>query len=238
MKITSKAIGAALACVLAGCAGAAVTQQSQSVPVTAAKPSQIVVYPFAVNPNEVTLNQSILQRAYRNVSGEDQSQQQTTLAHDTAQSICQQVAASLGKKGYSASCQQRGSALPGANALVVDGQFTDLSEGNRLRRLVIGFGAGASKLDTNVQVFHLADTKSNEVLGFSTHADSGKMPGAAVTGPAGAAAGGGAAAVVGANAAMGGAKTFTSATAYLAQKTADQIVESVEKYCTQQGWTP
>jgi hypothetical protein len=63
------------------------------------------------------------------------------------------------------------------------------------------------------------------------------MPGAAVMAPAGVAAGAGAAAVAGTNAAMGGAKTYTSATGYLADHTADQIVDSVTKYYAQQGWS-
>jgi hypothetical protein len=233
----SRSIGAMLAVGLIGCAGASVTQQSQSAPAASTRPSQIVVYPFAVNANEVTLNQSILQRAYRNFSGEDQSAEQTKLAHDTAQKICDSVSASLVKKGYSASCQPRGAAIAADNAMVIDGQFTDINEGNRLRRLVIGFGAGASKLDTSVQVFQRADGASNQLLDFTTHADSGHMPGAAVMAPAGAAAGAGAAAVAGTNVAMGGAKTYTSATGYLADKTADQIVDSVTKYYAQQGWS-
>ena len=74
-------------------------------------------------------------------------------------------------------------------------------------------------------------------MDFTTHADSGKMPGAAVTGGAGAAAGGSAAVIIGANAVMGGAKTFSSSTSYLADKTADQIVQTLTQYYTQQGWT-
>jgi hypothetical protein len=55
-------------------------------------------------------------------------------------------------------------------------------------------------------------------------------------GPAGTAAGGSTAAVVGTNAAMGGAKTYASSTAFLADKTADQIVQTVTQYYVQQGW--
>src|SRR5690242_5931384 len=211
MKINlAKLAAATLAIALAGCSGAKVTQQTQSAPASTLRPAQIVVYPFAVDPNEVTLNQSIVQRAYRNLSGEDQSAQQTQLAHDAAQRICDQVSSALTKKGYSASCQPRGTAISADNTIVIDGEFTDINEGNRLRRLVIGFGAGASTLDTSVHVVQRAAESSNPVLDFTTHADSGHMPGAAVMAPAGVAAGAGAAAVAGTNAAMGGAKTFRS----------------------------
>ena len=74
------------------------------------------------------------------------------------------------------------------------------------------------------------------MLAFSTHADSGKMPAAAVMAPVGVAAGGGAAAVVGMNAAVGGAKTYSSSTSSLAKKTSDQIVKTVTDYTARAGW--
>jgi hypothetical protein len=221
---------------LVGCAAASVSQQSQSVPINNTRPAQIVIYPFAVDTTDVTLNQSIVQRAYRTVSNQDQSAEQKKIAHETAHNICVKVAATLSQNGYQAVCQERGIPVVESNVVVVDGQFTNISEGNRLRRLVIGLGAGASALDSHVDVFQKTAQGTRQILDFTTHADSGKMPGAAVMGPAGAAAGGSAAAVVGTNAAMGGAKTYASSTAFLADKTADQIVQTLTQYYAQQGW--
>jgi hypothetical protein len=125
----------------------------------------------------------------------------------------------------------------GNNVLVLDGQFTDINEGNRLRRMVIGLGVGASTLDSVVQVVQKTDQGSSELLDFSTHADSGYMPGAGVTGPAGAAAGGAAAvATLAVNVAAGGVKTYTSSTSYLVDKTSAQIVQLVVNYYNRQGW--
>ena len=225
-----------IAIVLAGCARASVSQQSQSVPISNDRPTQIAVYPFAVDASEVTLNQSIFQRAYRSVSHENESEHQLKIAHETAHDICDQIAADLKQKGYQALCQERGTAVNGSNVMIVDGQFTNISEGNRLRRLVIGFGAGSSVLDADVKVFQKTAQGTRQILQFTTHADSGKMPGAAVTAGAGAAAGGSTAMIVGANTAMGGAKIRTSATSYLTGKTSEQIVQTVTQYFTQQGW--
>jgi hypothetical protein len=221
---------------LLGCAGASVSQQSQSAPINNTRPSQIVVYPFAVDTSEVILNQSVVQRAYRSMSNEDESAQQKKIARDTAHNICVQVAASLSQKGYSSVCQERGIPVLGSNVIVVDGEFTNISEGNRLRRLVIGFGVGASMLDSNVNVFQKTAEGTLQILDFTTHADSGKMPGAALMGPAGAAAGGSAVAVVGANAAVGGVKTYASSTGFLVDKTVDQVVQTLTRYYAQQGW--
>lgn len=221
-----------------GCAGAQVTQQNSAAPVTAAPPTQAFVYPFAVDASDVTLNQSIFQKAYRNMSGEDQGAQQLQIAHQTAQNICVQVAANLTQKGITTTCLQREVPPTGNNILVLDGEFTDINEGNRLRRMVVGLGAGASKLDAVVEVYQKTDHGSNELLNFSTHADSGYMPGAGVTGPAGAAAGGAAAAAsLGVNLAAGGVKNYTSSTGFLVDKTTDQIVELVVAYYNRQGWS-
>jgi hypothetical protein len=221
-----------------GCAGAQVTQQSTAAPISAGPPTAVFVYPFAVSASDVSLNSSIFQVAYRNMSGEDQDAQQLQIAHQTAQNICVQVASNLTQKGITATCLQRGTPPTGNNVLILDGQFTDISEGNRLRRMVIGLGVGASKLDSVVQVIQKTDRGSTEVMDFSTSADSGYMPGAGVTGPAGAAAGGAvAAASIGVNIAAGGVKSYTSSTGFLVDKTTDQIVELVTAYYNRQGWS-
>jgi hypothetical protein len=226
-----------LAVSVLGCAGAQVTQQSSAAPITNTRPSQVFVYPFAVNASDVSLNSGFFQVAYRQMSDDNPTDQQAQIAHQTAQNICIQVAADLTQKGINATCLQRGVPPTGNNVLILDGQFTDISEGNRLRRMVIGLGSGQSKVDTVVQVIQRTDQGSTEILDFETTADSGYMPGAGITGPAGAAAGGAtAAASLGVNLAAGGVKNYTSSTGYLADKTTDQIVELVANYYNRQGW--
>ena len=224
------------ALVMAGCASAAVTQQAQRQPADFDQTTQIVVYPFAADANDVTLNQSIIQRAYRGATSENVNAAQLQIAHDTAQAVCEQVVSDLKGSGYNAVCVQRGTFVAGGNILIVDGALTNISEGNRLRRLVIGFGAGSSTLDSNVSMYQRVGGNLNQVLAFSTHADSGKMPGAAVMAPVGVAAGGGAAAVAGVNAAVGGAKTYSSSISSLAKKTSEQIVKTVTDYTARAGW--
>jgi hypothetical protein len=229
---------ALLALAAFGCAGAQVAQQSSSAPITDTPPTAVVVYPFAVNAADVSLNSGIFQVAYRNMSGEDQSAQQLKIAHQSAQNICVKVAANLTQHGISTTCLQRGVPPTGNNVLILDGQFTDINEGNRLRRMVIGLGAGQSTLDSVVQVIQKTNQGSTEILDFSTHADSGYMPGAGVTGPAGAAAGGAAAAAsLAVNVAAGGVKSYTSSTGFLVDKTTDQVVQMLVNYYNRQGWS-
>jgi hypothetical protein len=226
-----------LAVVTLGCAGAQVSQQSSSAPVMASRPSQIFVYPFAVSASDVSLNSGIFQVAYRNMTDENQDAQQQDLARQTAHNICVQIAANLTAKGITTTCLERGVPPTGNNVLLLDGQFTDISEGNRLRRMVIGLGAGASKVDTVIQVIQKTDQGTSEIMDFATNADSGYMPGAGIMGPAGAAAGGAtAAASLAVNVAAGGVKSYTSSTGFLVDKTTDQVVNVVVAYYNRQGW--
>jgi hypothetical protein len=227
-----------IAIALGGCASATATIQSQAVPLQQTRPNAIVVYPFSVDPSDVTLNQSIIQRAYRNMSGENQDSQQTRIARDTAENVCLEIINALQQKGWNASCLERGTPAVGNNILVVEGEFTDINEGNRLRRLVIGFGAGASTLDTNVSLYQRSGADYQKLLDFTTHADSGKMPGAAVTGGAGAAAGAGAGVIVGTNAALGAGKTYRSSTSQLGDQTAQEVFDQLDGYFSQHGWNP
>ncbi len=213
--------------------------QVQGAPVANGTPSQIIVFPFATSTADVSVNQGIGAKLYRNYSGEDETAEQAQLAQSTAQNICTQVATSLASNGWNAACQPRGTPVTGSNTLIVDGAFTDISEGNRLRRMVIGLGVGASVVDTQVGLYQYSNGASTQLLTFSTHADSGKMPGVGITGPAGAAAGGAtAAASIGINVAATGVKNITSSTAYLTDQSAKQIVSQTNNYFSQQGWSP
>lgn len=236
-SIITRPIYAMLAAVVFGCAGAQVTGQTESAPVANSRPGQIVVYPFSVASSEVTLNQSLFQRTYREWSDQNQSQEQLDLAHQTAHNVCVQVAADLTQKGYTARCLDRGITPSGDNVLIVDGEFNNISEGNRLRRLVIGLGTGQSVIDTTVVVAQKTSEGTQQLMEFATHADSGSTPGAAIMGAPGMAVGGAAAvASVGANVAAGGVKNYRSSTGSLADMTVKQVVDQVTNYYLQQRW--
>lgn len=226
-----------LGAIVAGCADASVAPESQSAPVTGGPPSAIYTYPFAATAQDVTLNQGFFQKTYQNLTGSNTDQNQVQIAEATAQTLAANMVQELQAKGYNAVQVTRGTPVNGNNVLIVDGEIVDINEGNRLRRMVIGLGTGQATLDTKVQVYQMSNGSATQILDFTTHADSGSMPGAALTAPAGAAAGGAAAAAsMAANLAGGAAKTYTSSSGYLAKKTADQSVNYMSQYFGQQGW--
>jgi hypothetical protein len=198
-------------------------------------PVDIIVFPFATSVAEVTLNQGLGPRIYQNYSAEEeQSTSQLQLAQSTAQNICIEVANSLANKGWNAACQPRGIPLTAGNALIVDGAFTDQSEGNRQGRPVIGLGAGTSTLDTRVGLYRYSNGNATQLLTFTTHADVGKTPAAGGT----EAEGGAGATTIGVDAGAAAVKNTTSAIAYLTDQSARQIAAQVTSYFSQQAMLP
>jgi hypothetical protein len=248
-RIIPNAIYAFIVIAISACSGSAgggltagatsSAAQVEGAPVASGRPVQIVVFPFSTSSAEVTLNQGIGAKLYREYADQNQTAEQTQLAQATAQNICMQVATSLASNGWNSACQPRGTPVTGSNTLIVDGIFSDISQGNRAERMVIGLGVGASVVDTQVTLYQYSNGNSAELMTFTTHADSGKMPGVGITGPAGAAAGGAAAAAtLGIGVASSGVKSVTSSTGYLVDQSAKQIVSQANSYFSQQGWNP
>jgi len=222
---------------LGGCAQTTVQPQlTQTTGGPMPRPNQVVVFPFAVNPAQVTENQGLIQGVINNLGSTTDSQREEATGQDAANAMADEMVKKITALGLPAVRLQRGMPLP-ANSLVIDGHFVDVNEGNRLERTVIGLGLGQSTMDTEVQVYAPSSSGYRLVLEFKTHADSGAMPGAAITGPAGAAAAGGlTAGIAAANIAASGVKGYMSSVGPMASHSANQAVQYMEGFFIQNGW--
>jgi hypothetical protein len=141
---------------------------------------------------------------------------------------------SISKLGLRAELAGRDTPAP-PHAVIVVGQLVDVKKGDNFERLVVGFGAGQSHLDMRVLVYDVGD-RPFELMEFKSHADSGRLPGAAITLGAGAATGGltaigGVGALVG-----GGIKTYRYAVEQLAKRSARHATGYMSEYFARQGW--
>jgi hypothetical protein len=119
--------------------------------------------------------------------------------------------------------------------LSVEGQILSINEGNKTRRLILGFGAGASEVRTLTQVYEVTGGAHRLVDDFYTTAKSSRKPGFGPMGGAGAAAGRAAtsAAVSGGL----GLVTERSQTAEAdAQHAAREIAKQLAKFFVEQRW--
>ena len=228
---------------IAGCASTVVKSQYESAPLRLQRPSQIYVYNFAVTRQEVKENQGPLQGTVNEFKGETTFENEGKIAEEVQTVAADELVERIQNLGLPAQRVSATTPLP-KGSLGITGQFLDVDEGNRTRRLVIGFGSGQSKVDIRVQLYGFGldpsrsapETAPTKLLEFETHADSGSMPGALVTAGAGAAAGAGAGMVVGANAAIGGAKSYRSSMGVMTAKSVQQAGDFMSEFFGRQGW--
>lgn len=144
-------------------------------------PTRILVYDFAVDPSRVSEYQGIMRQQ---PSIRNPHERQRALGDSVVTQLTANLIDGLRRMGFTIERAPRGTE-PKNNDLIIDGRVLLVDEGNPLRRLVLGFGSGAAKLETQVQVFGMGQQKP--LLEFLTRADSGRLPGAVVTLPIGAA---------------------------------------------------
>ncbi|HEY2918125.1 MAG TPA: DUF4410 domain-containing protein [Candidatus Binatia bacterium] len=213
------------------CGQTGVRLRSQTADGNLQRPARILVTNFAVSEDEVREYQGIMRQQ---PTVKDQAQRERELARLVAEVMAVELIEGLQHIGFAVERVERGGVAVDNN-LLIDGQFLKVDEGNPLRRLVVGFGSGASSLDTQVQVYQGEGRR--KLLEFTTHSDSGKLPGAAPILGAGAVAQGGitAGAVV-ANAAVSGVKTYRSDVERMSANSADQVVRYLSEFFVKQGW--
>jgi hypothetical protein len=220
-----------------GCAQTVVQPRLETRAQGLQRPDRILVFNFAVSTDEVSANQGVLARVRAAASGTSQEQEELEIGRQVSNSLAEELVKGIQGLGLPAERASGGTPIPPGNVLLISGHFLKVDEGNQLRRTMIGFGAGQSSVDTQVQVSMPSDRGSQVLLNFSTHADSGEAPGAAATMGVGAAATGGvSAAMAAANAGVGVAKTRRGSVESLANRSADQTVAYLSEFFAKQGW--
>lgn len=211
------------------------TIASYDGPEPLAKPGKIVIKDFIVPADSVTIDNSVAARIHKRheflldvVKG---SQPQTPEEVVQA-SFGDTVVEELAKTSFSTERKAEVSADLPTNTLVIQGQFTTIDEGNRSKRIMIGFGRGAS--DVQAEVVVLLTTKGQPIVlsQFIVNSASGKKPGAAAGMGAMGVNGAAAATSVAAGSAGQGSATVEGDASRMAREVARQI----EQVMVDQKW--
>jgi len=225
----------ALVLLASGCAKTNVRTTNEIAYTGLPRPEKVLIYNFAANAEDVKQNASLFAKMSRSADSGSQTAEEIQIGREVSDALATELTVKIAALGLNALRAMPSSSITPGSVLVT-GQFLDIDEGNRLRRNLIGFGAGKSSVDAAVSVLTPGNAGLEEIIAFDAHADSGNMPGAAVMGPAGAAAGAGTAAVLATNAAVSGVKSYKSSSAQQAKKIAEKIASELAKYFAQQGW--
>jgi hypothetical protein len=222
-----------------GCAPTNVQQQSTTL-TQLPRPDAILVYDFAVSPDEVKLDTGLsaeLMQKYAQHKGTSPTAQEIKLGHKVAEAVADELVKKIRSYGLWA---ERGFGYPygKGKVLMVKGQFVSIDQGNRTERVAVGLGAGRSDVQANVQIFELTSQGLQQVDSMRADAKSGYKPGMAEMMGAGAIAGHLLMSTV-VSGAVAGASEMTSATVEAdGKRLADKIAVDLGNFFVNQAWIP
>jgi hypothetical protein len=184
-----------LLALLAGCRTADVTSEHDyATNGPAKKPGMIYVENFELEAGNVKYKEGVVEEVtgrsgpvLRILSGADDPKKR---AQEVIDLMANSLVKDLKKAGFPATRIKPGSPLA-SQGWLLRGIFTEVQEGNRFQRSMIGFGEGGTDVQLIAVMSDLAKGPPTPLYDVTTAAKSGKWPGAAPTvvfGPWGAAA--------------------------------------------------
>lgn len=157
----------AVAGFLAGCSSVSVDRvQEPGASKRPKDPAHIYVEAFTAPPDVFRVDRG----------GEHFEQFRANFARD----VSSQVAERVTKRLRPATAVPRGHPRKRDTAWLVTGNFVRVNQGSRVLRTVVGFGLGATKLETEVRVYDLSRPKDPPILTFVTTGGTNSQPGVVV----------------------------------------------------------
>ena len=201
-----------------------------------ARPQQVVVTDFTADGANLALDQGVGLRLQRALQGDNESADRDKMLSDVQGAIADTLVASIQKMGLPA---QRATGAPpsGGTVLVVGGQILQVNQGNRTRRLGIGFGAGKSDVSAKVQISYERPGAAPQMLQtYDADSNSGRKPGFAAG--AASAAGGSIAPMVVTGVTGAASEKYKSDVAKEGEKLAEHVAYDLGAFFVREGWIP
>lgn len=212
---------------LLACGQSAVRPVTLSTHSNLPRPARILLSGFVIDRRDVNEYQGILRQQPANPNA---IERQSELARLAANRFAAELAKGLRQLGFTVELVSPDRTIENDD-LLIDGQFVKVDEGDLLRRLTIGFGSGAAKMETRARVYQGAARR--KILEFITVTDSGKYPGMVATAPAAAAVP--VSVTVGLTAARA-VGSGPSNVGDMATASADQAVRYLSEFFARQNW--
>jgi hypothetical protein len=221
--------------VMAGCAPTSVSVDKDYAGLLP-QPKRILIYNFAVSPDEVVLDPGV--KGLVEGPQKPKTQEELTVGHQVADALARHLVIQLTKLGYAAD-RATGEVAPGTiDILLIQGQIYSINEGDRAERVVIGLGAGRSDVKAYTQVYEMAPSGRKLVEQLQTNAKSGYKPGMAETEGLSVAAGHWAAGLaVGAGLSVA-SEMYGANVEDDADRTAKDIAKQLNEVFSSRGWMP
>ena len=125
---------------------------------------------------------------------------------------------------------------PGNGDVLIKGAFVSINKGSRTTRMLIGFGAGAAKLETYVASYQITPTGKRLLGEKQVTAKGGKMPGMLVPVAGGAAMGTAATSAAISGGLNVGQEAGPESLRAAAKRTAKRIAKTLSEAFARRGW--
>jgi len=216
-----------------GCASTEVTSRDQVVAEQLPRPNNIWVYDFAATAADVPADAGIVGQ-YSDYY-EPQTDEQIATGRQLGSEIAVELVREIREMGMPAE-----RAWPGRsqqiNDIVIRGYLLSMKEGDVAKRVVVGFGSGASELSTAVEGFQVTALGLRKLGSGTVESGSGKTPGGAVGLAALLATHNPAGLIISAGVKVYGEKSGKSTVEGRASQTAKEIADVLKKRFQRQGW--
>ena len=163
--------------VLTGCASTTVTGRQRYVNEKLPRPGQIVIYDFAATPADVPEDSMFASQAA--APSAPATEEQLGLGRQLGTSIATQLILAIRTMGLPAERGGPDTKLQ-VNDIVIRGYLVSVEKGKTGARMVVGFGAGGSELETAIEGYQMTATGLRKVGSATLRSESSKGPGASL----------------------------------------------------------
>jgi hypothetical protein len=234
MKFCKQIVLCLLALLLiAGCASTKIDSRNEIVTQKLPRPAHTWVYDFAATPADVPGESALAGKPSEH--NPPQTAEQLATGRELGSEIEAQLVEQIRGMGLPAEHAVKGT-TPQVNDLVIRGYLVSFNEGSAEKRILIGFGSGASDLKVAVEGFQMTAKGLRKLGSGTTDSEGGKTPGAdlgvlsliATHNPAGL--------IISSGVKIYEEKSGSSTVKGRAKQTAKEIADVLKKRFQEQGW--
>ena len=219
--------------VIAGCASTKIDSRDEVVTQKLPRPAHIWVHDFAATPADVPEESALVGK--HSEHSPPQTSEQIATGRQLGAEIEAELVEQISGMGLPAEHAVTGT-TPQINDLVIQGYLITFNEGSAAKRLLIGFGSGASDLKVAVEGFQMTAQGLRKLGSGATDSEGGKTPGAdlgvlgliATHNPAGL--------IVSTGMKVYGQESGRSTIKGRERQTATEIADVLKKRFQEQGW--
>ena len=219
--------------VLAGCASTKVSNVQSYEGERIARPDRIIVYDFAATPADVPAWSATAGQYSDHITS--QTPAEISVGRKLGAQVAKELVSEIRNMGLPA-VQAAGQPEPRVGDIVIMGYFESVDSGSATKRIVLGFGSGATDLKTAVEAYLKTAQGMRRLGSGDVDAAGGKAPGVAVPLVMLAATGNPLGLIVSSAAKAEGEMSGRTTIDGAAKRTAKEVADRLQVAFRKQGW--